>query len=102
MKYANLIGYSDITPFEVVRIISDKTIEIREMDSKLAEGEQPKFMSGKYAGHCVNQLDLRYDIQSNPDRPVIRARLRKDGKFHSAYGKHVLADSPIRFYDYNF
>ena len=34
--------------------------------------------------------------------PVIRARLRKDGKYHSAYGRHVLADAPVRFYDYNF
>ena len=102
MKYANLIGYSDVTPYEVVRVISDKTIELREMDSKLADGEQPKFMVGGFAGHCVNQRELRYDISSNAANPVIRARLRKDGKFHSAYGKHVVADKPVRFYDYNF
>ena len=102
MQYANLIGYSDITPYEVVRVISDKTIELREMDAKLADGEQPKFMAGGFAGHCYNQHQLRYDMTSNPERPVIRARLRKDGRFHSAYGKHVLADKPIRFYDYNF
>jgi hypothetical protein len=34
MNYANHYGYSDITPFEVVKVISDKTIEVREMDAE--------------------------------------------------------------------
>ena len=33
MQYANHIAYSDVNPFEVVKVISDKTIEIREMDA---------------------------------------------------------------------
>jgi hypothetical protein len=30
LNYANHCGYSDVTPYEVVRVVSDKTIEVRE------------------------------------------------------------------------
>ena len=30
-KYANRIGYTDVNPCEVVKVISDKCVEIREM-----------------------------------------------------------------------
>ena len=33
MTYANHHGYSDINPHEIVRRVSDKTLEIREMDA---------------------------------------------------------------------
>lgn len=103
MKYANHIGYSDINPYEVVKVISDKTLEVREMDAKLAEGEKPQFIVGGFAGHCVNQRELKYDISSNPENPVIRIRLRKNGYFYSSGGaKFKLADEPKYFYDYNF
>jgi len=102
MKYANLIGYSDVTPYEVVRVISEKTIELREMDAELLVGQKPDFTAGGFVGHCTNQRSLRYDIKSNPTNRVIRARLRKSGGFHSEMGKHILSDKPVRFYDYNF
>ena len=41
MKFANMIGYSDVEPYEVVRVISDKTIEIRGMDYQ--QDFQPDF-----------------------------------------------------------
>jgi hypothetical protein len=103
MKYANRIGYSDINPYEVVKVISDKTIEVREMDAKLAEGEKPQFIVGGFAGHCVNQRELKYDISSNDSNPVVRIRLRKNGYFYSNNGERFkLADEPEKFYDYNF
>ena len=87
MKYANHIGYSDINPYEVVKVISDKTLEVREMDAKLAEGEKPQFIVGGFAGHCVNQRELKYDISSNDSNPVVRIRLRKNGYFYSNTGE---------------
>lgn len=101
-KYANLHGYTDVRPFEVVRVISGMTIELREMNAKLAEGEKPEFIPGGFAGHCTNQRILKYDITSNPEAPVIRARLRKNGQWHSKLGRHVISDAPRYFYDYNF
>lgn len=102
MKYANLCMYSDVTPYEIVRVISDKTIEIREMDAELAPGERPEIIPGGFSGHCTNQRSLKYVITSNPENKVIRARLRKDGDYHSPYGRHILSEEPRRFYDYNF
>ena len=100
-KFANLIMYSDTKPFEVVRVISDKTIEIREM--KATELPWKKDIQvGGFGHYCSNQRDQKWSIESDPNNPVLRARLRKDGNFHSGFGRHVLADAPCKFYDINF
>ena len=101
-KYANHHGYSDVTPYEVVRIVSDKTLMVREMDSERDESVELKWAVGGFAGHSVNQNDQRWRIISNPDNRVIRIRLTKNG-WRDKYGaKFVLSDEPRRFYDYNF
>lgn len=102
MKYANLIGYSDTTPFEVVKVISDKTLEVRKMNAKLAEGQKPEFVVGGFCAHCTNQSELKYDISSNESNPVIRIRKHKNGYFYNGGDKFKLDDEPEYFYDYNF
>ena len=100
-KYANHIGWSDVNPYEIVKVISDKTIEIRLMDSKKLPWKA-EWVEGGFAGHCTNQKDQKWDIVSNKDVPTVRARLRKDGYYHSSHGKHLLGEEPRKFYDYNF
>jgi hypothetical protein len=100
--YANHIGWSDVNPYEIVKVVSDKTIDIRPMDATRDESWKPEFVSGGYAGHCVNQCDQKWDVVSNDDAPLVRARLRKDGYYHSVIGKHLLGDKPRKFYDFNF
>lgn len=102
MKYANLHGYTDIYPYEVIRVISDKTIEIREMKSELDPSWKPEMIPGGFAAHCINQNDQTYTYSSNDQVQTIRMRKRKDGRWYSAFGRHVLSDAPKRFYDYNF
>jgi len=102
MKYANLYGYSDVSPYEVVRVISEKTIEIRAMNASRDPNWQPEIIPGGFAGHCINQNDQKWIIESNPSIEVIRLRKRKDGKWYSVFGKHVLSNEPVYFYDYNF
>lgn len=101
-KFANLHSHTDVEPYEVVRIISDKTIEIRRMEAKRDESVEMKWVAGGFAGHCTNQRDQKWHITSDETAPIIRARRRVDGYFHSAYGRHMLNDKAIRFYDYNF
>lgn len=101
MKFLNHHGYSDIHPYEVIRQVSEKCVEIREMSAELAPGEKPEVLPGGFCGHCVNQRQLKYVIQPNPEAPVIRARLGKSG-WKSAMGRHVPAEEPKYFYDYNF
>lgn len=101
MKYANMHGYTDIEPFEIVKVISDKTIEVRAMSATL-DNWKPEIIPGGFAGHCTNQNTQTYIYTSNEQAPVIRCRKRKDGYFHSPYGRHVLSDKPRKFHDYNF
>jgi hypothetical protein len=102
MKFANLIGYSDIVPFEVVRVISEKTVEIREMNATIVDGWKPEIMVGGFLGHCTNNNTQEYTYSTREDSPVIRARLQKNGKWKSIHGEHRMSDKPKRFYDYNF
>lgn len=103
MKYANAYGYSDVTPFEVVRVVSEKTLEVRALNAERDPTWKPEIIPGGFAGHCVNQHTQRWIITPCAEAPVIRIRKRKDGKFYSKSGKKfVLADAPRKFYDYNF
>jgi hypothetical protein len=102
-QYANHYGYSDVNPFEVVRVVSDRTIEVREMDAELDPTWKPDWAVGGFAGHCVNQRDQRWNITSNAAYKTLRIRRNKDGVWKSADGrKFYLNDQPVRFSDYNF
>jgi hypothetical protein len=99
--HANHIGWTDVNPYEIVRVVSDKTIEIREMNAKQLPWKRD-FHAGGFFGHTSNQEKQKWEINSNESAPVIKARKRKDGYFHSSAGKHQLSDEPRKFYDYNF
>jgi hypothetical protein len=101
-KYANLVLHTDVEPFEIVRVISDKTIEIRRMDSELDKSWNAEIDVCGFVGHCTNNDTQKWIIKSNKDNMVVRARLRKDGRFHSEYGKHCIEDAPRKHYDFNF
>jgi hypothetical protein len=92
--------YSDIKPFEVIKEISPKTIEIRAMKAKELPWKKD-FRVGGFCGTMVNQQDQEWEITSDETAPIIRARLGKRG-WKSDLGIHILSDKPIYFYDYNF
>lgn len=100
--YANHYGYSDVNPFEVVRVISDKTIEIREMDAERDDSVKMEFHVGGFSAHCSNQRDQKWFIKSDETAPVIRIRLGKNGWKDKHGRRFALADEPVKFYDYNF
>jgi len=103
MNYANKIGYSDVNPYEVVRVISDKTIEVRAMNAERDKSVELDFQVGGFFAHCSNQNEQKWFITSNEDAPVIRIRLNKKGDWKDKGGsRYVLADEPRKFYDYNF
>jgi len=101
-QYANQYGFSDVTPYEVVRKISDKTMEVRRMDSEKDESMKLDFHVGGFSAHCSNQRNQKWFITSNVNNPTKRIRLSKDGWKDAHGGKFKLSDAPIRFYDYNF
>jgi len=101
-KYANMIGWTDVHPFEVTRVVNDKLLEVREMAAVELDWEK-KFFGGGFVGHLSNGEDQRWEITSNTDGLVTRIRLRADGKWYDRNGdRYVMSDEPRRFYDYNF
>lgn len=101
-KYANHLGYSDVTPHEIMRTVSAKTLEIREMKAERDDTVKLEWVAGGFAGHCVNQRSQKWNITSDTDRQTFRIRLGKLG-WKDAHGRRfVLNDQPVKFYDYNF
>ena len=99
--YCNNHMYTDVQPYEIVKVISPKTIEVRQMDT--VQTVKPKhFVSGGFSAHCVDQDKQDYNYSSNESNKVIRARLQKDGYYKSIVGKHFLSEQPFKFHDYNF
>ena len=102
MNFANHIGYSDVNPYEVIRRVSDKTIDIRPMDAERDPSWQPDFVSGGFCGTVINQSEQKWVITSNPQARTVRIRLGKQG-WRDAHGnRYRLADKPVKFHDYNF
>lgn len=103
-NFANHIGYSDINPCEIVRRVSDRTIDIRAMNAVRANpAEDMGFKAGGFIGHFSGQDKQRWAITTNPEARVFRIRLQKDGSWRCKHGdRYALADKPIKFYDYNF
>lgn len=100
-KYANHYGWSDVNPFEVIREVSEKTLEIRAMDAEQDLSVKPNFQIGGFS--AVSDNNQKWDIKSNPNRPAIRIRLSKKGIWKDKNGnKYYLSDTPTKFYDYNF
>ena len=103
MKYANQIGYTDVHPFEVVRIVSDKTVEVRAMEAVRDDSVKLDFIPGGFSAHCANQSEQKWIITSDGSNPVFRIRLSKNRGWQDKYGQRFkMADAPRKFYDYNF
>jgi hypothetical protein len=103
MQYANNYGYSDVNPYEVVRVVSDKTIEIRRMDAVRANPENSLgFAPGGFFGHCSRQDEQKWIITPSDTAAVFRIRLGKRG-WKDRYGnRYNLSDKPVKFHDFNF
>jgi hypothetical protein len=101
--YANLIGYSDVAPYEVLSISkSGKQITVRAMRAERDPSWKPEIVPGGFLGHYVNQSEQRWIISTDEDREPMKAHKRADGYFWSAFGKHRIEAQPRAFYDYNF
>ena len=102
-RYANHYGYSDVTPYEVVRWVSDKTVEVREMEAERDDSVKLEWLPGGFAGHFVNQRDQKWHIKSNESNPVIRIRLSAKKGWRDKHGRRFgLSHNPVKFYDHNF
>lgn len=99
-KYANKIGYSDVYPFEIVKVISPKTLVVRAMSCEVVK--VPSAVEGGFVAHFENN-EQEWKITPNPDAKEVRIRQHKDGCWYDRYkNKFNLSEKPVKFYDYNF
>jgi hypothetical protein len=101
--YCNRSGYSDTYPFEVVRVVSDRCVEIREMDA-VQTGFPKHFIKGGFLAHCADNHAQEWECSSNEENPVIRVRWSKaNERWQDKWGQHYyMSNNPRKFYDYNF
>lgn len=78
--------WTDMTPYEVVRVVSAKTIDIRELDVEITGGDW---------------LNPEYKLFSNDKNPVVRARLGKRG-WKLADGKKIYVGHARYYRDPSF
>ena len=97
LEYCNLHLYTDVLPYEVVQIINNKKVVLRPMHAtRISEME---FVSGGFAGHCINNYGQKWSYESLPDAETITITLTKKGW---GQGSYRMNDKPIMFYDFNF
>lgn len=103
-NFANQYGYTDITPYEVVRVVSDKTLEVRRMNCEKDESLELDFVVGGFSSICTNNSQQKWHITSDEDEKIIRIRYSKAKNVWRDKGgnKFQLSDTPSKFYDYNF
>ena len=101
-KFANLHMFSDIEPFEVVRVVSEKTVDVRRMKAERDPNWKPTMHVNGFSVHCSNNNEQKSIIESDEEGEIVRIRLRKDGRWYSKYGRHVFSDNARHFYDFNF
>ena len=96
-KYCNERGFTDVRAYEVIKVISDKTVEVRRLDAKLKT--QMEFQAGGFSANCTNNDQQEYEFTQNTDNPILRIRLSKKGWGN---GKFWMSDKPTEHYDFNF
>jgi len=102
MNYANHHMHTDVDPYQIVKVISDKTLEIRAMKAVKDDSVALTFHVGGYSAHCSNQREQKWVITSDDTAPILRIRLGKNGWKDKHGGRFFLSDTPRKFYDYNF
>ena len=96
-------GYSDVHAYEIIKVISDKTIEVRAMTAK-HDISHLKQYAGGFSGHVENQRNQKVTYESDSSAPVVRIRKKKNNpeSWTSNGQRFGLTEAPYAFYDYNF
>jgi len=100
-KFFAHYGYSDVHPYEVIRIVSDNTIEVRAMKTDF-DFSECEFIAGGFSAHCPNPSAQKAKITSNESAPIERIRRGKRGWQQGKYMKFGITEQPSAHYDVNF
>jgi len=92
-----LHGWSDCVPYTIVRISGQRVYIQKDTATRLTE---PIIIPGGFAGVCVNNADIKYDITPNPDGRIMCLYPKKTGAYY--YQNKPVTIGRNYFYDYNF
>lgn len=76
-----LLYPNDCYPYEIIKIVSSQTLEIRAMNYEPVPGWKPDFHPGGFCGHTSNLRDQKFTYTSNPEGRITRIRLNKKGRW---------------------
>jgi hypothetical protein len=94
--------WTDAHSYTVVRV-TKKFVEVRANNEKIDPTWKREFIPGGFAGHTPNNYSQKWIVEKNPDAPIVKFGVRKDGYLCSKGSRRpdiTLGAHP--FYDYNF
>lgn len=97
-KYINQCLWSDVNPVGRILAIKGKNTLVCCRVTAGENLEKMQYVSGGFAGHCVNMHDQRYEYTEHVD-DIFEVRYSNAMRKQKYY--HVM-DYPCKFYDYNF
>lgn len=96
--YANVYRERDTIPYEVVRFIGVRKIELREMICDLKKGWRPEM----FLGRCVNNDSQEWSIGRDLRAPIFSIRRLKNGTWRDDQDNiFVIERVPIRWHLYD-
>ena len=100
--YATHFAYSDINPYEVIRVVSDNCLEVREMSHENDPNDMPKFVPGGFSAICTH-FGKRL-ITKNPNGRTFKITRKKKDPTRWGYKsmRFGLDKEPHAYYDHNF
>lgn len=72
---------NDMYPYEIIKLVSDKCLEIRGMSWTPVPGWKPDFTPGGFCGHFHNLHEQKFTYASDPSGRITRIRLNKRGNW---------------------
>lgn len=96
-KYINQYLWSDVNPVGKIVAIKSKTKVIIQPVVAGKNKAKMEFITGGFAGHCINNYDQDYDFTEQGE--TFEASLSNSSLRKQFWG---IADQPRKHYDYNF
>ena len=102
--YHNEFLYTDVHPYEVVEVRTDKMIVVKRMKATRNPSWKPETIVGGFAGHTVNNYSQEWVIESDEEATPIKVRWHESkGRWGiGKYRKFIGSSEPRNFYDFNF
>ena len=91
-KYINKYYYSDVEPIGKIIGIKGSKYIVQEIKAE-KQTKKLEWVSGGFAGHCVNQQEQEWEFILTEN--IFEHRILKNSR-------ERISNHPVKYYDYNF